>query len=205
MPIPPRISAIALRTTDLARSTAFYVALGWELSPASTTAMSLFKTAGSLLLVCTDELLTELGGQQVAAALAGHPTGEAVLSIHVASDGEVDAALQEAARAGGVVVKPAAPPRWAVPMGSSPTPTAMCGRSSTTRSTSSGPTDGPRSRRPWHPLEPCGARVGPLCTWGSGRLGWRNDSDTASLIDPDNTAVTCFATDSPWLHRSSTR
>jgi catechol 2,3-dioxygenase-like lactoylglutathione lyase family enzyme len=73
MPIPPRISAVALRTTDLARSTAFYVALGWKLSPASTAAMSLFKTAGSLLLVCTDELLAELGGQEVAAALAGQP------------------------------------------------------------------------------------------------------------------------------------
>jgi catechol 2,3-dioxygenase-like lactoylglutathione lyase family enzyme len=109
MPIPPRVSVVALRTTDLPRSTAFYVALGWELSPASTAAMSLFKTAGSLLLVCTDELLTELGGQEVAAALAGQPTGETVLSIHVASDAEVDAALQEAARAGGVVVKPPAP------------------------------------------------------------------------------------------------
>ena len=109
MPIPPRVSVVALRTADLARSTAFYVALGWELSRASAATMSLSKTAGSLLLVCTDELLTELGGQQVAAALAGQPTGEAVLSIHLASDGEVDAALQEAARAGGVVVKPAAP------------------------------------------------------------------------------------------------
>ncbi len=57
MPIPPRVSVVALRTADLARSTAFYVALGWELSPASTAAMSLFKTAGSLLLVSTDELL----------------------------------------------------------------------------------------------------------------------------------------------------
>jgi uncharacterized glyoxalase superfamily protein PhnB len=85
------------------------VALGWELSPASTAAMSLFKTAGSLLLVCTDELLAELGGHEVAAALAGQPTGEAVLSIHVATDAEVDAALQEAARAGGVVAKRAAP------------------------------------------------------------------------------------------------
>jgi catechol 2,3-dioxygenase-like lactoylglutathione lyase family enzyme len=109
MPIPPRVSVIALRTVDLARSTAFYVALGWELSAASTAAMSLFKTAGSLLMVCTDELLTELGGHEVAAALAGQPTGEAVLSIHLATDGEVDAALQEAARAGGVVVKQAAP------------------------------------------------------------------------------------------------
>ena len=109
MPIPPRVSVVALRTADLARSTAFYVALGWELSQASTAAMSLFKTAGSLLLVCTDELLAELGGQEVAAALAGEPTGEAVLSIHVASDGEVDAALEEAVSAGGVEVKGAAP------------------------------------------------------------------------------------------------
>jgi uncharacterized protein len=109
MPVPPRISVIALRTADLARSTAFYAALGWELSPASTAAMSLFKTAGSLLLVCTDDLLAELGGQEVAAALAGEPTGEAILSIHLATDGEVDAALQEAVRAGGVVVRPAAP------------------------------------------------------------------------------------------------
>jgi uncharacterized protein len=109
MPIPPRVSVVALRTADLARSTAFYVGLGWELSAASTAAMSLFKTAGSLLLVCTDDLLDELGGQEVAAALAGEPTGEAVLSIHVATDGEVDAAVEEAVRAGGVVVKPAAP------------------------------------------------------------------------------------------------
>jgi predicted lactoylglutathione lyase len=109
MLIPPRVSVIALRTADLVRSTAFYGALGWELSPASTAAMSLFKTAGSLLLVCTDALLAELGGQEVAAALAGEPTGEAILSIHVATDGEVEAALQEAVRAGGGVVKRAAP------------------------------------------------------------------------------------------------
>jgi uncharacterized protein len=109
MPIPPRVSVVALRTADLARSTAFYVALGWELSAASTAAMSLFKTAGSLLLVCTDEILIDLGGQEVAAAMAGQPTGEAILSIHVATDGEVDAALQEAAGAGGVVVKRAIP------------------------------------------------------------------------------------------------
>jgi hypothetical protein len=32
MPIPPRVSVVALRTADLARSTAFYTALGWELS-----------------------------------------------------------------------------------------------------------------------------------------------------------------------------
>jgi catechol 2,3-dioxygenase-like lactoylglutathione lyase family enzyme len=106
MPIPPRVSVVALRTVDLARSTAFYTALGWELSAASTPAMSLFKTTGSLLLVCTDDLLAELGGDEVAAVLQGEPNGEAVLSIHVATDQEVAAAVQEAAKAGGVVVKP---------------------------------------------------------------------------------------------------
>jgi uncharacterized protein len=109
MPIPSRVIVVALRTADLARSMAFYAALGWELSAASTPAMSVFKTAGSLLLVCSDVLLAELGGKEVAAALADQANGEAVLSIHVASDGEVDAAVQEVASAGGVVVKPAAP------------------------------------------------------------------------------------------------
>ncbi len=109
MPIPPRVSVVALRTADLARSTAFYTALGWELSPASTAAMSLFRTAGSLLLVYTDDLLAELGGEEVAAALPGPPAGGAILSIHVATDAEVEAALEEAARAGGVVVKRAGP------------------------------------------------------------------------------------------------
>jgi uncharacterized protein len=112
MPVPPRVSVVALRTVDLTRSTAFYTALGWELSPASTPAMSLFKTEGSLLLLCTDDLLAELGGDEVAAALEGEPSGEAILSIHVATDEEVATAVEEAVRAGGVVVKrPTATPR----------------------------------------------------------------------------------------------
>jgi uncharacterized protein len=109
MPLPPRVSVVALLTADLARSTAFYTALGWELSPASTPAMSMFKTAGSLLLVCSDALLVEMGGEEVAAALNGDAQGGVVCSIHVASDAEVDTAVQEAARAGGVAVKPASP------------------------------------------------------------------------------------------------
>ena len=109
MPIPPRVSVVALRTADLPRSTAFYRALGWELSAASTPAMSLFKTAGSLLLLCTDELLGELGGEELAAALAGAPNGGAVLSIHVATDQEVAAAVEQAAGAGGAVVKRPSP------------------------------------------------------------------------------------------------
>jgi hypothetical protein len=113
--IPPGVSAVALRIADLARSTAFYVGLGWELSSASTAAMSVFKTAGSLLVVCIDDLLAQCGGHLLAAALAGEPTGEAVLSIHMASDDEVDAALEAAVRAGGVVIRRPLPPCWSGP------------------------------------------------------------------------------------------
>jgi hypothetical protein len=92
---------------------------------------------------CTGELLAELGGQEVAAAVSGQPTGEAVWSIHVATDAEVDAALHEAARAGGVVVKWAAPTPLGGSYGSFPTPTDMWGKSSIIRFTCSGPTGRP--------------------------------------------------------------
>jgi catechol 2,3-dioxygenase-like lactoylglutathione lyase family enzyme len=168
MPIPPRVSVVALRTADLARSTAFYVGLGGELSPASTAAMSLFKTAGSLLLVCTDDLLVDLGGHQVAAALAGEPTGEAVLSIHVASDAEVDAALQEATGGGGVVVKggrahPAGRvvwvlcrPRWAG-LGGDPPPALSAGQRWATRGPLGLTGEAARSRSGWR-RPPCTER-----------------------------------------------
>ena len=148
MPIPPRVSAVALRTVDLARATAFYVGLGWELSPASTGAMSLFKTAGSLLLVCTDDLLAQLGGPEVAAALAGEPTGEAACRFMWPA---TPRSTPRSKQPSGLVrswSRRSLRPRWAAPTGSLPTPTAMSGRSSTTPSTGSEPTGGPRSPRP---------------------------------------------------------
>jgi uncharacterized glyoxalase superfamily protein PhnB len=61
-------------------------------------------------------------------ALAGEPTGEAVLSIHVASDAEVDAALEEASRAGGVLVRGAAPTPLGGSYGFFADPMGMSGR-----------------------------------------------------------------------------
>jgi hypothetical protein len=136
MPIPPSVSAVALRTVDLARSTAFYTTLGWELSAASTPAMSLFKTSGGLLLVCTDELLADLGGDEVAAALAGEPNGEVVLSIHVAPTRRSPRRSRRPPTLAGRSSSGPPPPRWAAPMPSSPIPTGTCGRSFTIRSTS---------------------------------------------------------------------
>jgi catechol 2,3-dioxygenase-like lactoylglutathione lyase family enzyme len=143
MPVPPRVSVIALRTADLAQSTAFYVALGWELSPASTAAMSLFKTAGSLLLVCTDKLLVDLGGPEVAAALAGEPSCPFTWPPTARSTPRSRRQSEPVASwSGGPLLL-----RWVGPMGSSRIPMGMCGRSSTTRSTSWRPTDGPKFHR----------------------------------------------------------
>jgi catechol 2,3-dioxygenase-like lactoylglutathione lyase family enzyme len=135
MPIPPRVSVVALRTADLARSTGFYVALGWELSTASTATMSLFKTAGSYLLICTDELVAELGGQEVAAALAGEPTGEAILSIHGPATPRSPPRSRRRSEPVGCWSRGPLPRRWAGPMRSSPIRTATFGRLSTIRCT----------------------------------------------------------------------
>jgi hypothetical protein len=55
--------------------------------------------------VCSAALLAELGGKEVAAALAGEAKGEAVL----ATDGEVDAAVQVLAGGGGTAGSPGRP------------------------------------------------------------------------------------------------
>ena len=154
MPIPPRVSVVALRTADLTRSTAFYTALGWELSPASTPAMSMFKTAGSLLLVCDDALLAELGGEEVAAALASRararPSSPSMWPPMARSTPRsrrrpAPAAWSSSRRR---------PPRLVGPMRSSPTLTGTFGKSSTTRCTGSGPTGDLRSPRLDVPLPP---------------------------------------------------
>jgi hypothetical protein len=96
----------------------------------------LFKTAGSLLLICTDDLLAELGGQEVAAALAGEPTGEAILSTHVSTDGGGRRRAPGGSRAGGVVGKRAAPTPLGGCYGFFADPDGHVWKSSTTRSTS---------------------------------------------------------------------
>ncbi len=48
MALPARISIATLGVTDLARSTRFYLALGWELTADSSAEISFFRTAGEI-------------------------------------------------------------------------------------------------------------------------------------------------------------
>lgn len=62
MTIPQRLSIVTLGVADLARSTAFYRALGWEPAAASLDTIVWFTTSGSAIgLFETGELAADVG------------------------------------------------------------------------------------------------------------------------------------------------
>ena len=59
MALPARISIATLGVSDLARSTKFYLALGWELAAGSSAEISFFRTAGGILALYPFDLLAK--------------------------------------------------------------------------------------------------------------------------------------------------
>lgn len=103
MSVPARISIVTLGVRDVARSAAFYAALGWERCDSSIEEIVWFRTA--------DTFLGIFGWDDLAAdARIFSPTrgsfGGITLAINVETDEEVDAALGEAIAAGGTLLKP---------------------------------------------------------------------------------------------------
>jgi hypothetical protein len=110
MTVPARVSLITLGVSDVARSTLFYVALGWPLSSASVPGgVSFFKTAGGLLALWSEDALSADAGVP-ASENAGH-RGSA-LAINVDSPKQVDSALVTAAAAGARILKPGRATDW---------------------------------------------------------------------------------------------
>jgi len=109
MSVPARISLVTLGVTDLARSTAFYQALGWRRSSASSDEISFFFTADSVLgLYPFDALAADAN----ALAGAGPQPGTAALAINVESQAEVERVLAEAVAAGASLAKAAVKSDW---------------------------------------------------------------------------------------------
>ncbi|MDC0767527.1 VOC family protein [Streptomyces sp. HD] len=98
-----RITLITLGVADLARSKAFYEALGWRGQEVEET---VFFQAGGLGLVLwgRDKLAEDCGLEPGRAG----GFGGIVLAHNVRSEAEVDALLAAVERAGGTVTKPAA-------------------------------------------------------------------------------------------------
>jgi hypothetical protein len=93
-----RISLVTLGVTDLARARAFYESLGWKGAQQPDGEICFFQVGGMVF-----GLWAALGGQ-------GAPGIE--LAHNVRSPEEVSAVLDEAERAGGTMVRPAAVADW---------------------------------------------------------------------------------------------
>ena len=106
--IPARINIVTLGVADLARSTVFYEALGWERSAASNDRIVWFKlTAAVLGLFPREHLAADAGVPDTEAGFAG-----VTLAMNLESKEAVDAAMATAVAAGAVAVKSPVTAEW---------------------------------------------------------------------------------------------
>ena len=95
MAVPARISLVTLGVRDVARSKAFYSALGWE-KAIDMDDFAVYRTAGSLLAVYPEgDLARDMGGTAPAS-----PVRQTSLAINVESPEEVDRCVAEMMAAG---------------------------------------------------------------------------------------------------------
>jgi catechol 2,3-dioxygenase-like lactoylglutathione lyase family enzyme len=102
-----RISLITLGVADLRRAMDFYAAMGWEgQSPDGDVAF--YQAGGMVFGLWSRAKLAEDSGVEADAGGWGGMT----LAHNVRSPAEVDGVLEQAARAGGTVVRPGAETLW---------------------------------------------------------------------------------------------
>jgi uncharacterized protein len=109
MTLPARITVATLGVSDLARSTRFYLALGWELAPSSSSEISFFRTAGGVLALYPFELLAK---DAMLPALRTQGFGGVTLAINVERAEDVQPGLDVAKQAGATILKPATKAEW---------------------------------------------------------------------------------------------
>ena len=102
MTIPARISIVTIGVADVARSVAFYEALGWERADSSMTEIAWFRTADSWLGIFGSE---DLAADANLTGASRGSFGGITLAINVETREAVDEALDAAVRAGGSLLK----------------------------------------------------------------------------------------------------
>jgi catechol 2,3-dioxygenase-like lactoylglutathione lyase family enzyme len=109
MTVPARLGIVTLGIADLARSVAFYEALGWERCTSSSEAIAWLRTADTHVgLFPWAELADD-------ARLPAEPRarfGGITLAINVDAAEAVAVALADAVAAGATLLKPATPTDW---------------------------------------------------------------------------------------------
>ncbi|HET9455859.1 MAG TPA: VOC family protein [Candidatus Limnocylindrales bacterium] len=103
MTVPARVSIVTLGVTDVARSVAFYEALGWERCASSMDEIAWFRTAETYVgLFGWHDLAADANLTEPSRGTFGGIT----LAINVETAELVDRALEEAVAAGGTLLKP---------------------------------------------------------------------------------------------------
>ena len=93
-----RLSLITLGVDDLAIARTFYEAMGWRGAVQPDDEICFFQVGGLVVGLWTN--------------VGGHGAAGVELAYNVRSASEVDAVLDEARRAGGTIVRPAAKAQW---------------------------------------------------------------------------------------------
>ena len=101
MTLDPHVSMIGIGTADLERSVAFYEALGWRRSSASTPRMIFLRLRNLCVGLHPRDMLAADAGLSA----AGEGFRAVTFAHNVRSDAAVDAAFAVAEAAGGQIVK----------------------------------------------------------------------------------------------------
>ena len=102
-----RVSLVTLGVTDLARTRAFYEALGWVTRAEPVDDVVFFQTGGMVVALWSRERLAEDSGVE-----DGGGWGGVTLAHNVRSPAEVDAVIEEARRAGARIARAGAATFW---------------------------------------------------------------------------------------------
>ena len=102
-----RVSLVTLGVSDLARARSFYESLGWTTGAAPGDDVVFFQAGGMIVALWGRDQLAE---DTVVSDNGGW--GGITLAHNVRSPAEVDAVLEEAAAAGGMILRPGAETFW---------------------------------------------------------------------------------------------
>jgi catechol 2,3-dioxygenase-like lactoylglutathione lyase family enzyme len=109
MTVPARLGIVTLGVADLARSVAFYRALGWERCSSSSDAIAWFRTADTHIGLFPRE---DLADDARLPAEPRAPFGGITLAINVDTADAVGPTLAAAVEAGATLLKPAIETDW---------------------------------------------------------------------------------------------
>jgi len=102
-----RVSLVTLGVGDLARALRFYQALGWRSAADDDADVAFFQAGGMIVALWGRAQLAE-----DSAVADGGGWGGVTLAYNTRSDGEVDAVIEEARRAGATIGREPGPTFW---------------------------------------------------------------------------------------------